>query len=1012
MRLVRSLVALAVCVSAHVAGTVAPAAAQFTIGGDPRVNPADFRITTFASGLNFPNGLARLSDGSILVATSNPNGNGAYWFSSGELLRFTDTNDDGIADGPGQLMYSDPVGVWTGLAVTGNMVFIMSAKDGENRIIVLKMNNGPASPYTFVGTLNFTFPGIWEHKSYAMTTRPAPGAPAGTWELYFNVGSSANADQNTDTVGLSGLLIGTMQGGSIYRVTVTEVGLGATVSSLVRIAAGLRNAAGMAFHPTTGDFYFEDNGIDGFQDPNEPLSADEINRIAAADLGRQPVPDFGFPNDYIDYHTGQRVGSGGVQPLVAFLPLPCASCPDPGDPNPDGAESEGPSGIVFAPPGFPSYVNNGIFVGFHGKFSAPPSGNEENPLVFWDLGTGKYFHFIESFQLGHGDQLLATDDSLFIADMASDGSVDTNGGTGVIYQIKRKTTGMSATFTSPGEGATVTGAVPVGMSESGGTGTISWTVRLDGGATPIFSTSGTASTASFSWDTSNVAPGAHTLTLVAQDTAGHTANATLHVVVAGPLTASFTTPNEGATVNGSVPVGMSETGGAGTITWTVQLDSGTTPIFATSGPGATASFNWDASGVTAGGHTLNLTVQDGAGRTATAVRHVTVVPGSLRVAITQPAADGATVKDTTWFVLWVDGATTGTKTYTLTSGGKQLATTNDTSSGPISMAWDTRQLNSGSNTVIATVRDSAGNTGTASRAVNVANCVMGAPFTASITSPTEDATVNGTVPVNMAEAGACGTPITFTLTLDGTQVFTTSGTATSASFNWITGTGGPHTLVLTVRDGTGSTASATRHVTVEGPPPPGPQPIFTSPPERATVSGVVTVGMSRGDTGTGTINWTLRIDGTTVFTETSAATSKTYSWNTGAYPAGPHRQLIEQRRPVTWSRHGKAQQQPAVHHDLLDVLDRRAVRSEHVQQGRGHTRVIGPGHRQHERDQRHQRYDDLDVATRRRLHADLHDLGHRDHRVVHLGHERCRSGRPSTAAHGARQRRPHRLGDP
>src|SRR3989440_544700 len=500
MRLVRSVLLLAAVLL--LVAVADRAAAQFSIGGDPRVDPNDFRITTFASGLNFPNGLARLSDGSILVATSNPNGNGAYWLSSGELLRFTDTNDDGIADGPGQLMYSDPVGVWTGLAVTGNMVFIMSAKDGENRIIVLKMNNGPASPYTFVGTLNFTFSAAWEHKAYAMTTRPAPGAPAGTWELYFNVGSSANDDQSTDTVGLSGLLIGTMQGGSIYRVTVTEVGLGATVSSLVRIAAGLRNAAGMAFHPTTGDLYFEDNGIDGFQDPNEPLSADELNRIAVANLGRI-VPDFGFPNDYVDYHTGQRVGGGGIQPLVAFLPLPCASCPDPGDPNPDGAESEGPSGIVFAPSGFPSYVSNGIFVGFHGKFSAPPSGNEENPLVFWDAGTGNYFHFIESFQLGHGDQLLATDDSLFIADMASDGSVDTNGGTGVIYQIKRKTTGMSATFTSPGEGTTVTGTVSVGMSESGGTGTITWTVQLDGGATPIFGPiSGTASTTSFNWDTS------------------------------------------------------------------------------------------------------------------------------------------------------------------------------------------------------------------------------------------------------------------------------------------------------------------------------------------------------------------------------------------------------------------------------------------------------------------------------------------------------------------------------
>jgi len=76
MRLVRSLAALAVCVSALVAGTADPAAAQFTIGGDPRVNPNDFRITTFATRLNFPNGLARLSDGSLLVATSNPNGKG------------------------------------------------------------------------------------------------------------------------------------------------------------------------------------------------------------------------------------------------------------------------------------------------------------------------------------------------------------------------------------------------------------------------------------------------------------------------------------------------------------------------------------------------------------------------------------------------------------------------------------------------------------------------------------------------------------------------------------------------------------------------------------------------------------------------------------------------------------------------------------------------------------------------------------------------------------------------
>ena len=71
----------------------------------------------------------------------------------------------------------------------------------------------------------------------------------------------------------------------------------------------LRNAAGMDFHPATGDFYFEENGIDGLADRNEPLSADELNRVVAADLGRI-VPDFGFPNDYIEYRTGRRVGTG------------------------------------------------------------------------------------------------------------------------------------------------------------------------------------------------------------------------------------------------------------------------------------------------------------------------------------------------------------------------------------------------------------------------------------------------------------------------------------------------------------------------------------------------------------------------------------------------------------------------------------------------------------------------------------------------------------------------------
>src|ERR1051325_10225347 len=75
----------------------AAGAAPFTVQA-PGLNANDFRITTFASGLDFPLGMARLSDGSLLVTISQ----GANYFNStGKLLRFVDANDDGIADGPG-----------------------------------------------------------------------------------------------------------------------------------------------------------------------------------------------------------------------------------------------------------------------------------------------------------------------------------------------------------------------------------------------------------------------------------------------------------------------------------------------------------------------------------------------------------------------------------------------------------------------------------------------------------------------------------------------------------------------------------------------------------------------------------------------------------------------------------------------------------------------------------------------------------------------------------------------
>src|SRR5207237_3707243 len=299
------------------------------------------------------------------------------------------------------------------------------------------------------------------------------------------------------------------------------------------------------------------------------------------------------------------------------------------------------------------------------------------------------------------------------------------------------------------------------------------------------------------------------------------------------------------------------------------------------------SFNWDTTGLAPGAHQLQLMVQDGGGRTATATRTVTVgSPGTIKVFITQPGTDGTTVSGTVWFTIWLENAS-GARTLTLSIDGAGVVTTSTPSNGPISMPWNRTATSGGTHTATVSVRDSVANTGSANRTIVIPGGP--APLVASIDSPTEGATVFGNVAVGMSETGAGSTPITFTLTVDGGQVFSTAGTSATASFVWNSNSvsNGAHTLGLTVQDGAGRTATATRNVTVTSPPPLTAS--ITPPAEGATVNGTVTVGMSESN-GTGTITWTLRLDGgaTPIFTTSGTSTTASFSWNTTTVAEGPH----------------------------------------------------------------------------------------------------------------------------
>jgi glucose/arabinose dehydrogenase len=406
---------------------LATAGADLVIGGDPRVDPANFRITTFASGLNYPLGMAQLDDGSIMVAVSN--GSGYFGSSSGRLLRLADDDDDGVADSETVLFDGVPGGGLSSLRIGGDLIFVCGFGEGRP-ISILRAGATPDAPLTLVGSIQIAYSGSWLHPHSALGVRDTPGQP-GSYDLFFQLGSDENFETTTRTLELSSDigLSGTLNGDAVHKVTITDHGDSVSGSDLIQIATGLRNPAGFAFHPASGDLYLQDNGIDGLVEAIEAHSADEINVIPAAEIGGA-VEDFGFPDNYVAYRSGETIGGAGIAPLVAFLPLP--------DPQ-TGEESEGPADIAFAPPGFPPGLNRGLFVGFHGQFSRAGLDNEENPLVYVDLESGEYFHFVDNDQpnVGHLDGLLPTADALFVADISPQGGFGSSAANkGVIYQIR------------------------------------------------------------------------------------------------------------------------------------------------------------------------------------------------------------------------------------------------------------------------------------------------------------------------------------------------------------------------------------------------------------------------------------------------------------------------------------------------------------------------------------------------------------------------------------------------
>lgn len=397
------------------------------------VDQARFTATTFATGLSFPTSMAELADGSLLVAESA--GATLFGSTSGRLVRLVDTDGDGAADGPPQVLASggNLPGLVTSVRRVGGLLVALSSQTGGEAITFWRTGPTPTAPLTYAGRVGLSFPAGSEHTTYALAARPASDDPSAV-EVYFNIGAAANsvATPLNSPVVLSGSGLtftpAAVVPDSIHRLRVSDSGGGLAVSAPQQIARGLRNAAGMTFD-AAGNLYLQDNGIDTEGNRGVSFSADELNRIPAAMLG-QTVLDFGFAGSYVRYADGVLVNPSAAvtDPLVAFLPV-------------DGRRSEGAVEIAMAPAGFGAEFAGGAFTAFFGMGDQAGPANGENPIVFADPATGEYFHFVANQVHGHPYGMLSTAASLYMADLAWTGQLNAAVGgvsaneAGVIYRI-------------------------------------------------------------------------------------------------------------------------------------------------------------------------------------------------------------------------------------------------------------------------------------------------------------------------------------------------------------------------------------------------------------------------------------------------------------------------------------------------------------------------------------------------------------------------------------------------
>lgn len=178
--------------------------------------------------------------------------------------------------------------------------------------------------------------------------------------------------------------------------------------------------------------------------------------------------------------------------------------------------------------------------------------------------------------------------------------------------ITADTTAPLVTIGSPANGAIVSGTVSISASATDNVGVTKMEILIDGALVA----QGTAATISYSWNTPNVANGAHTIQARAYDAANNVGSASISVSVQNSTTAdttaptvAITSPADGSTVSSTVKIYVSSSDNVGVTKVDLYLDGA---LFGSS-TSATPVFSWSTRRAANGSHKLQAYAYDAAG---------------------------------------------------------------------------------------------------------------------------------------------------------------------------------------------------------------------------------------------------------------------------------------------------------------------------------------------------------------------------------------------------------------